>query len=476
MCEEGSFGDDFVNYLGGSAGYFFADGFLYIDLFADSGTMKFKVAGTETAAEDVGTGGAAEAEEPAEGEAEAPAEGEAEAPAEGEAEEPAEGEAEEPAEGEAEEPAEGEAEEPAEGEAEEPAEEPVESAEGEAEDVTGLVGGVWQWAEFSDPVDGVIAVENPELYTAEFLTDGTVNVQADCNSGRGNYTADGSNITISDLARTRALCEEGSKSEDFVAYLQAAAIYFFEEVDLFFDLPADGGTMKFNAAESAETSSVNRSMALKAAARNEAEEEAAADPVPSFKVCEVVKDTGVFIVTADFPADQVFNVTMGPVLVAQPKKPMYGPMPMHPPVAVPYPKSQMNMGPMDMGQMNMGPMDMGQMNMGPMNMGQMDMGQMNMGPMDMGPMDMSKGMGNKGSMWSKPMGPKTYVPFYYEAGTLESGEGGTIETSFEIPEELAGYYRIQIMLRTDHTYPYYSYNWFYNNDAEVCSEENEVNS
>jgi len=64
------------------------------------------------------------------------------------------------------------------------------------------------------------------------------------------------------------------------------------------------------------------------------------------------------------------------------------------------------------------------------------------------------------------------VPFYYEAGTLESVAGGTMEAQFEIPAELAGYYRIQIMMRTDHQYPHYSYNWFYNNDAEVCNGSN----
>jgi hypothetical protein len=51
-------------------------------------------------------------------------------------------------------------------------------------------------------------------------------------------------------------------------------------------------------------------------------------------------------------------------------------------------------------------------------------------------------------------------------------EGGSFELEFEIPAELAGYYRIQIMMRTDHQYPYYAYNWFYNNDAEVCDVDN----
>ena len=135
------------------------------------------------------------------------------------------------------------------------------------------------------------------------------------------------------------------------------------------------------------------------------------------------------------------------------------------------------MGQMDMGQPGMGQMDMGQPGMGQMNMGQPGMGQMNMGQPSMGQMDMSMSMGGKGygemgGMWGKPMAPKTYVPFYYEAGTLESVDGGTIEATLAVPEELAGYYRIQIMLRTDHQYPYYAYNWFYNNDAEVCDNEN----
>ncbi len=159
---------------------------LTINLADDGGTMKFAAAGAETAEDTVGTGGAEATDEAAATEGEAAATDEA-AATEGEAEVP--------------------------------------------EDTTGLVGGIWQWAEFSDPVDGIIVIESPELYTVEFMTDDTVNVQADCNSGRGNYTADGSNITISDLAMTRALCEEGSLSDDFVNYLTAAAIYFFEDVD-----------------------------------------------------------------------------------------------------------------------------------------------------------------------------------------------------------------------------------------------------
>ncbi len=80
---------------------------------------------------------------------------------------------------------------------------------------------------------------------------------------------------------------------------------------LYFDLPADSGTMKFNPADSAETSSAAPNAAMKTAAQNEAASCELEDPVPSFTICTVVKDTGVFIVTADFPAEQVFDVANG---------------------------------------------------------------------------------------------------------------------------------------------------------------------
>jgi heat shock protein HslJ len=44
-CPEGSRSDDFVKYLGSTAIYFFKDGHLFIDLFADGGTMEFAPAG-----------------------------------------------------------------------------------------------------------------------------------------------------------------------------------------------------------------------------------------------------------------------------------------------------------------------------------------------------------------------------------------------------------------------------------------------
>jgi hypothetical protein len=47
-------------------------------------------------------------------------------------------------------------------------------------------------------------------------------------------------------------------------------------------------------------------------------------------------------------------------------------------------------------------------------------------------------------------------------GTLNSGAGGTLTASYTIPDSLKGLDRIAIRAQTAHANPYYSYNWFYN--------------
>ena len=62
--------------------------------------------------------------------------------------------------------------------------------------------------------------------------------------------------------------------------------------------------------------------------------------------------------------------------------------------------------------------------------------------------------------------PMQWIP-YYDAGSFVLEEGDDYLT-FDIPSALNGAYRISILVRTEHAYPYYAYNWFYNNDAVVC--------
>ncbi len=158
-CPPESRSDDFVKYLGSAAVFFFEDGNLFIDLFADGGTMEFLP----------------------------------------------------------------------------------------ATDGSSLTDNPWQWVAFTDPMQQ-FDVQNPENYTLTFQDDGTVNIKADCNSAMGAYTVDGSSITIEVGPMTKAACPPESHSDDFVKYLDFAAIYFFEDGDLFIDLFADGGTMRFSPA------------------------------------------------------------------------------------------------------------------------------------------------------------------------------------------------------------------------------------
>jgi hypothetical protein len=72
-----------------------------------------------------------------------------------------------------------------------------------------------------------------------------VSIKADCNNAGGSYTGDGSRLTIQIGPMTMAACPPESRSDQFVQLLGGAAIYFFEEDNLYIDLMADGGTMAF---------------------------------------------------------------------------------------------------------------------------------------------------------------------------------------------------------------------------------------
>ncbi len=143
---------------------------------------------------------------------------------------------------------------------EEPAAEPTEApteapAESEAQagqvNLTDLTANPWQWVSFTNPVEQ-FDVEMPQSYVITFNEDGTAGVVADCNNASGSYTADASSLTIELGPMTMAACPEDSRSDQFVQLLGGAAIYFFEDGDLFIDLMADGGTMVFSPSFPAE--------------------------------------------------------------------------------------------------------------------------------------------------------------------------------------------------------------------------------
>lgn len=115
-----------------------------------------------------------------------------------------------------------------------------------------LTGTPWEWVSTTDPV-GVTAVNEPTRYVVLFNDDGTINIQADCNSVLGTYATaaadvtviSGADITITLGPSTMAACPEDSQADQFLAQLSSAAIYFIQNGNLYLDLPFDSGTMRF---------------------------------------------------------------------------------------------------------------------------------------------------------------------------------------------------------------------------------------
>ncbi len=111
-----------------------------------------------------------------------------------------------------------------------------------------LTGTTWQWQQTVTPVETFVA-SDPASYTILFNEDGSYNLQADCNSGSGTYTVDGQSISIGPAAVTMMACPDGSQDGVFLQQLSNAAIYFFQDGDLFIDQAMDSGTMQFSAAQ-----------------------------------------------------------------------------------------------------------------------------------------------------------------------------------------------------------------------------------
>jgi heat shock protein HslJ len=108
-----------------------------------------------------------------------------------------------------------------------------------------LVGYVWMWIEFLENNDTTTAPDMPGNYTLEFLPDGGLNVQADCNSANGTYTVNGNQLDMEILTTTLAACPPESLSDEFLQLLNDAVAYIRQADFLYIDIMFDTGTMKF---------------------------------------------------------------------------------------------------------------------------------------------------------------------------------------------------------------------------------------
>lgn len=107
-----------------------------------------------------------------------------------------------------------------------------------------VVGTVWEWVNFITPKEKIEAGA-PEHYTLQFMADGHIAVQADCNRGMGSYTITDNRIAFSPIALTMMMCPEGSLSGRFVHELARATSFFERDGGFFLELPYDSGTLSF---------------------------------------------------------------------------------------------------------------------------------------------------------------------------------------------------------------------------------------
>jgi heat shock protein HslJ len=131
-----------------------------------------------------------------------------------------------------------------------PATEVVESSgwgDGTAGEEKAVLGGTnWQLVQIMSMDDSTYVPEDPSLYILSFAMDGTINVVADCNRGRGSWTseADG-NLQFGPIAATRAMCQPGSLHDIYMAQFQWVRSYVMQDGRLFLATMADGAIIEF---------------------------------------------------------------------------------------------------------------------------------------------------------------------------------------------------------------------------------------
>lgn len=111
-----------------------------------------------------------------------------------------------------------------------------------------VTGVVWQWKEFQSMDDTVVVASDPAHFTLQFNDDGSVQAQVDCNTGRGDATIEGSNITLV-IATTRKLCSEDSQDSQYLDWLSQATSFVIRGNTLNLALPMDSGIMVFEAVD-----------------------------------------------------------------------------------------------------------------------------------------------------------------------------------------------------------------------------------
>jgi heat shock protein HslJ len=109
-----------------------------------------------------------------------------------------------------------------------------------------IVAITWQWTELieTEPASQSL-VADPENYTLVLHSDGTYQVQADCNVGSGEYTLEGNNLTLLPGPMTLAECEPDSLYDEYLGFLGQVASFELDGEKLVLNLEDGAGKMGF---------------------------------------------------------------------------------------------------------------------------------------------------------------------------------------------------------------------------------------
>ncbi len=108
-----------------------------------------------------------------------------------------------------------------------------------------LPGTTWAWNSSQYNNDTEARPEDSSRYTISFKADGVIGIRADCNIVQGSYTTEDKSLLIQLGPSTMAACGPKSLDQQFLRDLAGAAVWFLQKGNLYLDLKADAGTMKF---------------------------------------------------------------------------------------------------------------------------------------------------------------------------------------------------------------------------------------
>ena len=88
-------------------------------------------------------------------------------------------------------------------------------------------------------------IPDPQRYTIQFTAEGTAAIRADCNDALGNYTVQGSSMTITLGPATLAFCGEDSGDQLYMAALGQVSSYALSEFGMQLAVGDDAARLSF---------------------------------------------------------------------------------------------------------------------------------------------------------------------------------------------------------------------------------------